>query len=123
MPPPHSAASCRPPISSPALHSWGPGWTPLPLVGDGRRAAPELVATQPNQLCSWDSTNLKGPAAWTYFYLYVIMDVLYVSMDVYSSRQHRSLSPAYGGQPTLWLWRVIQSKLGEVAINKPQTTR
>jgi len=38
-------------------------------------AAPELLATGPNQLWSWDITTLKGPAKWTYFYLYVILDV------------------------------------------------
>ena len=36
---------------------------------------PELLATGPNQLWSWDITKLLGPAKWTYFYLYVIMDV------------------------------------------------
>ena len=38
-------------------------------------AAPELLATGPNQLWSWDITKLKGPVKWTYFYLYVILDV------------------------------------------------
>ena len=38
-------------------------------------AAPELLATGPNQLWSWDITKLKGPAKWTYFYLYVVLDV------------------------------------------------
>ena len=37
--------------------------------------APELLATAPNQLWSWDITKLKGPVTWTYFYLYVILDV------------------------------------------------
>ena len=36
---------------------------------------PELLATGHNQLWSWDITKLLGPAKWTYFYLYVIMDV------------------------------------------------
>ena len=36
---------------------------------------PELLATGPNQLWSWDITKLLGPAKWTYFYLYVILDV------------------------------------------------
>lgn len=36
---------------------------------------PELLATKPNELWSWDITKLKGPAKWTYYYLYVIMDV------------------------------------------------
>ncbi len=38
-------------------------------------AAPQLLATAPNQLWSWDITKLLGPAKWTYFYLYVILDV------------------------------------------------
>jgi putative transposase len=37
--------------------------------------APQLLATGPNQLWSWDITKLLGPAKWTYFYLYVILDV------------------------------------------------
>jgi len=36
---------------------------------------PELMATAPNRLWSWDITKLLGPAKWTYFYLYVILDV------------------------------------------------
>lgn len=37
--------------------------------------APELLATKPNELWSWDITKLHGPAKWTYYYLYVILDV------------------------------------------------
>ena len=33
---------------------------------------PELLATGPNQVWSWDITKLKGPVKWTYFYLYVV---------------------------------------------------
>ena len=36
---------------------------------------PELLATGPNEVWSWDITKLLGPAKWTYFYLYVIMDI------------------------------------------------
>lgn len=36
---------------------------------------PELLATEPNQLWSWDITKLKGQKKWTYYYLYKIMDV------------------------------------------------
>ena len=36
---------------------------------------PELLATAANQLWSWDITKLLGPVKWTYFYLYVILDV------------------------------------------------
>jgi putative transposase len=38
-------------------------------------AKPELLATGANQVWSWDITKLKGPAKWTYFYLYVILDI------------------------------------------------
>ena len=36
---------------------------------------PELLAEAPNQVWSWDITKLLGPAKWTYFYLYVILDI------------------------------------------------
>jgi putative transposase len=36
---------------------------------------PELLATGPNQVWSWDITKLLGPRKWTYFYLYVILDI------------------------------------------------
>jgi putative transposase len=36
---------------------------------------PELLATAPNQVWSWDITKLKGPVTWTYYYLYVILDI------------------------------------------------
>ena len=38
-------------------------------------AAPELLATKPNELWSWDITKLKGPQKGSYFHLYVILDV------------------------------------------------
>jgi putative transposase len=38
-------------------------------------ARPELLATRPNQLWSWDITKLLGPTKWTYYYLYKILDV------------------------------------------------
>lgn len=38
-------------------------------------AKPELLAERPNELWSWDISKLKGPAKWTWFYLYVILDV------------------------------------------------
>ncbi len=36
---------------------------------------PELMASGPNQVWSWDITKLKGPAKWVYYYLYVILDI------------------------------------------------
>jgi putative transposase len=51
-------------------------------VGDRRRHAthpartkPELVASGPNQVYSWDITKLHGPEKWSYFYLYVVIDI------------------------------------------------
>jgi len=51
-------------------------------VGERRRQAthpaakkPELLATKPNEVYSWDITKLFGPQKWTYFYLYVIIDI------------------------------------------------
>jgi putative transposase len=51
-------------------------------TGDRRRHAthparvkPELVATAPKQCWSWDITKLAGPAKWTWYYLYVILDI------------------------------------------------
>lgn len=39
------------------------------------RVKPELIATAPNECWSWDITKLHGPAKWTSFYLYVIIDI------------------------------------------------
>ncbi len=36
---------------------------------------PELLATGPNQVWSWDVTKLLGPKKWTYFYLFVVLDI------------------------------------------------
>lgn len=38
-------------------------------------AAPELLAVQPNEVWSWDITKLRGPAKWTCYHLYVILDI------------------------------------------------
>src|SRR5665811_2514254 len=38
-------------------------------------AKPELLSTSANEIWSWDITKLKGPVKWTYFYLYVILDI------------------------------------------------
>jgi putative transposase len=54
-------------------------------------AAPELLAQRPNEVYSWDITKLKGPAKWSYFYLYVILDV-YSRYAVGWTVQHRESS-------------------------------
>lgn len=55
---------------------------------------PQLLATAPNQLWSWDITKLLGPAKWTYFYLYVILDVFsrYVVGWMIADREGKELA-------------------------------
>ena len=40
-----------------------------------RYARPELLATGPNQVWSWDITKLRAVQKWTYYYLYVLLDI------------------------------------------------
>jgi putative transposase len=55
---------------------------------------PELVAYQPNSVWSWDITKLRGPAKWTYYYLYVILDIFsrYVVGWMVASRESAALA-------------------------------
>jgi len=55
---------------------------------------PQLVATAPNQVWSCDITKLLGPAKWTYFYLYVILDIFsrYVVGWMLASRESDRLA-------------------------------
>jgi putative transposase len=55
---------------------------------------PELLATAPNQVWSWDITKLHGPAKWTYYYLYVILDIhsRYVTGWMLATRESAALA-------------------------------
>jgi putative transposase len=55
---------------------------------------PELVATGPNQVWSWDITKLLGPEKWTYFHLYVIIDIYsrYVAGWLLAKRETAALA-------------------------------
>ncbi len=55
---------------------------------------PELVATAPNQTWSWDITKLLGPTKWTYFYLYVVLDIFsrYVVGWMVADRENSALA-------------------------------
>jgi len=57
-------------------------------------AKPELLATGPNELWSWDISKLKGPARWTSYYLYVILDVFsrYVAGWMVATRESAALA-------------------------------
>jgi len=58
-------------------------------------AKPELLAQGPNEIWSWDITKLLGPAKWTYFYLYVILDV-FSRYPVGWTVQHRESAQVAG---------------------------
>ena len=55
---------------------------------------PELLATGPNRVWSWDITKLRGPAKWTYYYLYVILDIFsrYVTGWMVAGRESAALA-------------------------------
>ena len=55
---------------------------------------PELMATAPNQVWSWDITRLLGPKKWSYYYLYVIMDIYsrYVVGWMVADRENSALA-------------------------------
>ena len=58
---------------------------------------PELIATGPNEVWSWDITKLHGPEKWTYYYLYVILDIYSryaVGLDAGPGRTGRALQDA-----------------------------
>jgi putative transposase len=58
---------------------------------------PELLATRPKELWSWDITKLKGSTKWTYYYLYVIVDVFsrYVVGWMITERETAELAEAF----------------------------
>jgi putative transposase len=66
-------------------------------LGHPRYVAPELLARHPNELWSWDITKLLGPAKWTYFYLYVMLDVFsrYVIGWMVAHRESASLAEQF----------------------------
>src|SRR5260370_34783873 len=61
----------------------------------------ELLATGPNEIWSWDITKLLGPVKWTYFYLYVILDIYsrYVPGWLVATRESAELAERLLGDP------------------------
>ena len=76
-------------------------------------AAPELLAVRPNELWSWDITKLLGPQKWTYYYLYVILDVFsrYVVGWLVANRESKILAT-----------RLIAETIGRQGIEPGQLT-
>jgi len=66
-------------------------------VRQGTYTKPELLATRPNQVWSWDITKLKGPTTWSYYYLSVILDVYsrYVVGWMIAERETAELAEAF----------------------------
>jgi len=58
------------------------------------RVKPQLCATAPNQVWTWDITKLLGPKKWTYFYLYVVLDIFsrYVVGWLIATRESAALA-------------------------------
>ncbi len=58
---------------------------------------PELLVTGPNQVWSWDITKLKGPRKWTYYYLFVILDIFsrYVPGWMVAEAENASLAEQF----------------------------
>jgi putative transposase len=74
---------------------------------------PELLATAPNQVWSWDITKLLGPVKWTYFYLYVVLDIFsrYVVGWMMASRE-----------TAVWAQKLIQDTIEKQNIQPGQLT-
>jgi putative transposase len=88
-----------------------------PAVGTSVACAvvsvPQLVATAPNQVWTWDITKLLGPAKWTYYYLYVILDIYsrYVVGWMLAGRESQHLAE-----------RLIRETLIKEGIGRDQLT-
>lgn len=88
-------------------------------------AKPELLATGPNQLWSWDITKLRGPVTWAYYYLYVMLDVYsrYVVGWLLANRESAGLaqeltSAAYSKQQVEPGYLTIHADRGGAMIAK-----
>ena len=79
-------------------------------------AAPELLARRPNELWSWDITKLLGPAKWTYFYLYVMLDVFsrYVVGWMVAHRESATLAEQF-------IARDVRPRRASTAASSPST--
>ena len=64
------------------------------------RIKPELVASAPNTVWSWDITKLLGPEKWTYFHLYVVIDIYsrYVTGWLLATRETAELAERLLGE-------------------------
>jgi putative transposase len=84
---------------------------------------PELIASAPNQVWSWDITKLKGPTKWTYFYLYVILDIFsrYVVGWMLAHGESKSLARRFI-EETIEKQRIVPGQLTVHADRGPSMT-
>jgi putative transposase len=77
------------------------------------RVKPELVAAKPNEVWSWDITKLHGPATWTYYYLYVILDIYsrYATGWMVADRESAALAE-----------RLLAESIAKQSIDRDQLT-
>lgn len=88
-------------------------------------AKPELIALGPNQCWSWDITKLRGPAKWTYFYLYVLLDIYsrYVPGWLVATRESAALARRqsqvldFEGSKVLVACQCLLARLSEHTLN------
>jgi putative transposase len=87
---------------------------------------PELLATGPNQVWSWDITKLLGPTKWTYYYLYVILDIFsrYVTGWMVAERECKTLAKTLIREAVAWQnieenQLTIHADRGAVMTSKP----
>jgi hypothetical protein len=82
---------------------------------------PQLVAKAPNQVWSWDTTKLPGPAKGMYFVLYVVLDI-FVS-DGWTPRSRGAMRsgrlpgcasttrPSHAASSSIWWPRSVSSRI------------
>jgi putative transposase len=77
------------------------------------RVKPELVTVKPNEVWSWDITKLHGPATWTYYYLYVILDIYsrYATGWMVADRESAALAE-----------RLLAESIAKQSIDRDQLT-
>jgi putative transposase len=81
---------------------------------------PELLAEAPNTVWSWDITRLMGPAKWSYFYLYVILDIFSRTLDqAFRAHPERFVRkpPAPPPKPTAVWINPPQKKASQTSLN------
>lgn len=74
---------------------------------------PELLANGPNEVWSWDITKLLGPAKWTYYYLYIIMDIYSRQVVGWMLAHRESAALAH---------RLIQTTIENEGVNRDRLT-